>query len=87
MVKSVESLEEFKTIIKKDVFTVFDFWATWYPSKIEYYKVDVDAVPDVAQEVGVRAMPTFFLFKNGEKVDELVGANPAGLNNLIAKAK
>ena len=28
-------------------------------SKIEYYKVDVDAVPDVAQEVGVRAVRTF----------------------------
>lgn len=25
-------------------------------------------------------MPTFVLFKNGEKVDELLGANPAKLN-------
>jgi len=24
-------------------------------------------------------MPTFIIFKNGEKVKELVGANPAGL--------
>ena len=24
--------------------------------KVEFYKVDVDAVPDVAQEVGVRAV-------------------------------
>ena len=31
-------------------------------------------------------MPTFFIFKNGEKVDEFVGANPAGLDALIAKA-
>ena len=28
-------------------------------------------------------MPTFILFKNGEKVKELVGANPAGLQVCI----
>jgi hypothetical protein len=25
-------------------------------------------------------MPTFFAFKNGQKINELVGANPQGLN-------
>jgi thioredoxin 1 len=42
-------------------------------------KVDVDEVPDVAQELGIRAMPTFLIFKNGEKVAEIVGANPKSL--------
>merc|ERR1711915_714267 len=48
-----------------------------------FYKIDVDDVPDVAQELGVRAMPTFFLFKNGEKVSEVVGANPKALEAAI----
>ncbi|KAI7200875.1 hypothetical protein KC352_g19527, partial [Hortaea werneckii] len=45
--------------------------------------IDVDDVPEVAQELGVRAMPTFFLFKNGEKVSEVVGANPKALEAAI----
>ncbi|KAG8980257.1 hypothetical protein FRB90_007715 [Tulasnella sp. 427] len=48
-------------------------------SDAEFYKVDVDALPDVAEEWGIRAMPTFLAFKNGQKTGELVGANPAGL--------
>lgn len=48
-----------------------------------FYKLDVDELPDVAQELGVRAMPTFYLFKNGEKVQEVVGANPNALEAAI----
>lgn len=48
-----------------------------------FYKLDVDEVPEVAQELAVRAMPTFLLFKNGEKVGEVVGANPAALKTAI----
>lgn len=55
-----------------------------YPSA-HFIKVDVDDVPDVAQEVGVRAMPTFIIFKNGEKVGEVVGANPPALKAAIEK--
>ncbi len=55
-----------------------------YPSA-RFFKLDVDEVPDVAQELGVRAMPTFLLFKNGEKVGEVVGANPNALKAAIEK--
>ena len=50
-----------------------------------FYKLDVDEVPDVAQELGVRAMPTFMVFKNGEKVGEVVGANQKALEALVEK--
>ena len=56
-----------------------------YMDKVDFYKVDVDEVPDVAQELGVRAMPTFMFFKNGEKVDEVVGANVRALEAAIQK--
>ncbi|KIY03791.1 uncharacterized protein Z520_00482 [Fonsecaea multimorphosa CBS 102226] len=56
-----------------------------YKDRVDFYKVDVDEVPDVAQELGVRAMPTFMIFKNGEKVDEVVGANKNALEAAIRK--
>ncbi|KAF8481627.1 thioredoxin-like protein [Russula ochroleuca] len=55
-------------------------------SGVEFYKVDVDEQSDISQEVGIRAMPTFAIFKDGQKVNELVGANPAGLETLISQA-
>jgi thioredoxin 1 len=51
----------------------------------KFYKLDVDEVPDAAQELGIRAMPTFVLFKDGEKVGEVVGANPKALEAAIEK--
>ena len=52
----------------------------------KFFKLDVDECPDVAQELGVSAMPTFLLFKDGEKVDQVVGANPIALKAAIEKA-
>lgn len=78
---------------------IIDCFATWCgPCKViapkvvemskefpnaRFYKLDVDDVPDVAQELGVRAMPTFIFFKDGEKVDEVVGANPTKLKSTV----
>lgn len=50
-----------------------------------FVKVDVDAQSDIAQRCGVRAMPTFQFFKNGEKVDEMTGANVNGLKDKVSK--
>ncbi|KAJ3522381.1 hypothetical protein NM208_g12882 [Fusarium decemcellulare] len=52
---------------------------------VEFVKFDVDELPDLTAELGVRAMPTFFIFKDGNKVNEMVGADPAGLKRLIEK--
>ncbi|KAL4919806.1 thioredoxin-like protein [Aspergillus aurantiobrunneus] len=46
---------------------------------VKFYQIDVDELSDVAAELGVRAMPSFFFFKGGQKVNEVVGANPPAL--------
>ena len=46
-------------------------------------KIDVDSIPDVSVEYGVRNIPTILFFKNGELVDKQVGAVPKSV--LAAK--
>jgi thioredoxin 1 len=45
----------------------------------------VDELPELSQELGIRAMPTFLFYKNGQKVDELIGANPPVLLQNLKK--
>ena len=53
--------------------------------KLGFYKVDVDEQSQIASEVGIRAMPTFAFFKNGEKIETVVGADPSKLQAAISK--
>ncbi|KAJ4476731.1 thioredoxin [Lentinula aciculospora] len=55
-----------------------------FSASIGFYKVDVDDQPEISQEVGIRAMPTFMVFKNGEKADTLIGADPKKLHSLVS---
>ncbi|TPX70435.1 hypothetical protein SpCBS45565_g01819 [Spizellomyces sp. 'palustris'] len=54
-------------------------------TKAVFIKIDVDEVPEVAEKAGVSAMPTFHIYKNGQKEAEIVGANPAKLEGEISK--
>ncbi|ODV91411.1 hypothetical protein CANCADRAFT_3115 [Tortispora caseinolytica NRRL Y-17796] len=99
MISEITSADAFKSAIASDKLTVVDFFATWCgPCKAiapvvdkmseeftdaVFIKVDVDQLGDIAAEYGVRAMPTFMLFKNGEKIETVVGANPMGLKKAI----
>jgi thioredoxin 1 len=59
-------------------------YATKY-TNVDFFKIDVDAVPDVAQELNIRMMPTFLFFKDGEKVKDVVGANPKVIEAAIVE--
>ncbi|PWW77723.1 thioredoxin-domain-containing protein [Tuber magnatum] len=98
MVQVIENSEDYKKALKSKV-AIIDCYAVWCgPCKVispvfeklsrevkgvEFFKLDVDEVPSVVAELGVRAMPTFLFFENGVKVNEFVGANPKGLMKLI----
>ena len=55
-----------------------------YGGRVKVAKVNVDENPDVAARLGVRGIPSLFLFKDGQVVSNKVGAAPkAALQSWI----
>ncbi len=47
-----------------------------YAGKIVFAKLNVDENPKIATDFAIMAIPTIFIFKNGEPVDVIQGAMP-----------
>ncbi len=61
--------------------------AEQYAGKVKIVKVNVDDNPDSPAVLGVRGIPSMFLFKDGQVVSNKVGAAPkAALENWIKSA-
>lgn len=69
----------------KKIGPYFEELATKYPDVI-FVKIDVDDLDDVAAECGISAMPTFQLYSNGVKVQEMTGADETKLAAMAAAA-
>ncbi|KAH9980605.1 thioredoxin-like protein [Russula compacta] len=46
---------------------------------VDFYRVDIDHANDVVQHVNGQTVPGFYVYHRGQKLGELVGANPAEL--------
>ncbi len=44
--------------------------------KVKFCKVNVDEAPQSAGKYGIMSIPTLLFFKNGEKVDQIIGMVP-----------
>ncbi|GKA65557.1 thioredoxin H2 [Tanacetum coccineum] len=51
--------------------------------EIDFIKIDVDELQDVAKQFGVQAMPTIVLLKQGKEVERVVGAKKDELEKKI----
>jgi len=61
--------------------------ASSYKGKLKVAKVDVDSNNEVAQQFGIRSIPTLLIFKGGRVVEQLVGAvAKSRLEDSIKKA-
>jgi len=59
--------------------------ADTYGSKIKVCKVDVDSNSAMPHKYGIRSIPAIMLFKDGVVVDQVIGANPAGIKGMVEK--
>jgi thioredoxin 1 len=55
---------------------ILDEMAKEHKGKLVVGKVNADTDPQVLMEYGIMSIPTLLVFKNGEKVDQIVGAMP-----------
>lgn len=84
--------KNFDSFLASHKIAVIDFWAEWcapclilapiieelaedYP-QVGFGKLNSDENPDIAARYGVMSLPTVIFFKDGEPVDEIIGAVP-----------
>ena len=56
-----------------------------YRGRVKVRKLDTDANQATAARFGIRSIPTMLLFKDGQKVDTVIGADPRLRSLLDAK--
>lgn len=67
---------------------IFEAMATEHHEDIVFAKVNTDSVPAVAEEMGIRSLPTLLAFWQGDVVDIKIGVTPApGMERLIQNLK
>lgn len=65
---------------------IIDKLAEKYSDKVIFAKVNVDECPDLAEELGIMAIPTLVLFVNGNEMERVVGLVPERhVEHLIMK--
>ncbi|NLN41807.1 MAG: thioredoxin [Clostridiales bacterium] len=71
----------------KMIAPIIDQLADEFDGKVKVAKVNVDDNRDLASQFRVMSIPTLILFKDGEIVDQIMGARPkAELEKFIQKA-
>ena len=81
-----------KEVLQYSGVVLVDFWAAWCgPCKMiapildevaeempdaKITKVNVDEEQELAAKYGIRSIPTLIVFKDGEKVEQMVGVMP-----------
>lgn len=87
-INTVEEYEEFKESNKVGIIDFWAPWcgpckmlgpifeevAKDYDGKVEFIKIDVDENPDVAAQFNVMSIPSLFIVKGDEILDQTMGA-------------
>jgi thioredoxin 1 len=62
---------------------VYEKLSDEYQGKLRFAKMDIDQHEITPSRLGVQAIPTLMVFKNGKQIGRMVGANPTRLKSDI----
>jgi thioredoxin 1 len=102
-VHEIHSTEELDKVLNSRGVNIIDWKANWCApcsalspkmeelakgnTNVSFYKVDVDELNESASHHKVMAMPTIHFWKDGQLVDQVVGANYKKIKELVEKYK
>lgn len=70
----------------RQISPIIEELAGTYSGQVKVVKLDVDSNPNVAMKYSIRSIPTILFFKNGQVVDQIIGAYPRGEYDRRLKA-
>ncbi|MGQ3437061.1 thioredoxin family protein [Bacillus subtilis] len=89
--KKITTNEQFNELIQSDKEIIVKFYADWCPdctrmnmfigdileeyNQNDWYELNKDELPDLAEKYQVMSIPSLLIFKNGEKTAHLHSAN------------
>lgn len=100
----INSVEEYDALLNNNASVFVDFYADWCgPCKmlgpvveqvarentdVQFAKVNIDALPEIAERYGIMSIPTLLSFKGGKQVGSVVGFMPKeSVQEIVNKAK
>ncbi|KAK1444003.1 hypothetical protein BgAZ_208790 [Babesia gibsoni] len=103
IVKVVKTPEEYEAGLKVKDYALAKFSASWckpcQKSKVfveelsdehpefHFLEVDVDELPQIADEEGVKSIPMYKIFKHGKVIDIHIGGDKQQLKEVIQKCQ
>lgn len=95
----IKTSGEFSKLLSSNKLVLVDFFATWcgpckvlapkldamapHYTNVNFAKVDVDELGDVAQANNIEAMPTLIMFVDGTEKSRVLGANEAAIRQML----
>jgi thioredoxin 1 len=67
----------------RNIAPVYEKLSDEYKGKLKFAKMDIDEHGETPNRLGIQAIPTMMVFKNGQMIGRLVGPDPRRLKSQI----